>query len=165
MTNSRIPILDVVQNLLEPVLEALHLELYDVEILTEHGRKILRLYIDQEGGITLDDCERVTYAVEPVLDQADPIPGAYVLEVSSPGIERKLIKDIHYIKHIGRLVEAKLNKPINNHTNQKKFQGTLMGLEEDTVIISIDALAENATESELRLPREHLLYCRLVYTG
>lgn len=161
--NPKSPILAAVQQLLEPVIEAQHIELYDLELLTEYGRKILRLYIDKDGGITLNDCERITYAVEPVLDVHDPIPGAYVLEVSSPGIERKLIKDIHYIKHIGQLVEVKLDKPINDLNNQKKIQGTLMSLEEDAVIISIDALAGDATNIELRLPREHLIYCRLVY--
>ncbi|MCL2398431.1 MAG: ribosome maturation factor RimP [Defluviitaleaceae bacterium] len=163
MLNPKSPILATVQQLLEPIIEAQHVELYDLELLTEHGRKVLRLYIEKDGGITLDDCERITYAVEPVLDANDPIPGAYVLEVSSPGIERKLVKDIHYTKHIGQLVEVKLDKPIDVLNNQKKIQGTLVRLEENAVIISIDALAGDTTDTELKLPREHLIYCRLVY--
>ena len=141
--------------LLEPVVEARQMELYDVEFLTEHGRKILRLYIDKEGGVTLDDCEKITRAAGPALDARDPIPGAYVLEVSSPGIERKLVKEKHYADNLGSKVEVKLNKPVDN---QKKFRGKLAALEKDSVVI-IDE-----TGGELRLPREHLAYCRLVYT-
>ena len=144
--------------LLEPVVEAQQLELYDLEFLTEYGRKILRLYIEKEGGVTLDDCERVNYAVEPVLDANDPIQEAYVLEVSSPGIERKLIKDSHYFNNIGKPVELRLNKPFNK---QKKFQGILFALEDDSVIITRET-EDKETES-LRLPRENLAYCRLVY--
>ena len=150
MPKPKSPIVEAVYALLEPVVEAQNIELYDLDFITEHGRQVLRLYIEKDGGITLDDCEHITYAVEPVLDAHDPVPGAYVLEVSSPGIERKLIKDHHFAKHIGRQVEVKLDKPFNR---QKKFRGELMGLEED--FLRVD---------ELQLPREHMIYCRLVYT-
>jgi len=152
-------ILIAAQALLQPVVEAQQVELYDLEYLTEHGRQVLRLYIEKEGGITLDDCERITRAVEPALDANDPIPGAYVLEVSSPGIERKLIKDSHYMKNIGNLVEVRLTKPVADQENRKKFRGVLTGLEKDTISISLEPTGET-----LQLPREHLAYCRLVYT-
>lgn len=149
-------IVKAARTLLTPVVEAQQLELYDVEFLQEYGRKILRLYIEKEGGVTLDDCERVNYAVEPVLDANDPVPGAYVLEVSSPGIERKLVKDAHYAKNIGAEVEVKLSKP---YERQKKFLGTLFSLEEDAVVIT------NEKGEKLQLPRENLLHCRLVYSS
>jgi len=147
-------ILTAARALLKPIVEAQQVELYDLELLTEYGRRVLRLYIDKEGGITLDDCERITYAVEPVLDANDPIPDAYVLEVSSPGIERKLVKDSHYLANIGKLVDIKLIKPFNK---KKKFRGTLIGLDEEALVISTDL------EEVQRLPREHLAQCRLVY--
>ena len=159
MQKSKEDILTAARALLEPVVTAQQVELYDLEFLTEHGRKILRLYIEKEGGITLDDCERITHAVEPALDANDPIPGAYVLEVSSPGIERKLVKDIHYMNNIGKQVEVRLTKPVADQENRKKFRGVLTGLEKDTVVISAEPAGE-----ELKLPREHLAYCRLVYT-
>jgi len=146
------PDITAIYALLEPVVEAQQVEFYDLELLIEYGRQILRLYIDKDGGITLDDCERITYAVQPVLDAQDPIPTAYVLEVSSPGIERKLVKDSHYAANIGNEVEIKLNKPVNK---QKKFRGVLIGLEEEAILID--------TGEELQLPREHLAYCRLIY--
>ena len=143
--------------LLEPIVEAQQMELYDIELLTEYGRTVLRLYIEKEGGVTLDDCEQVNYAVEPALDADDPIPGAYVLEVSSPGIERKLVKDAHYHNNIGKLVEVKLHKPLSAEEKQKKFRGILLGLEEDAVVVS------NEKNEERKLPRENLAVCRIVY--
>jgi ribosome maturation factor RimP len=153
-TKANEEILTAARALLEPVVEARQVELYDLELLIDYGRRVLRLYIEKEGGVSLDDCERITYAVEPVLDANDPVPGAYVLEVSSPGIERKLVKDSHYRDNMGKPVEIKLNKPFGK---RKKFQGMLIGLDEEAVVISTDL------EEELRLPREHLAQCRLVY--
>lgn len=154
--NSKESILSAARALLEPAVEAQGMELYDIELLTEYGRTVLRLYIEKEGGVTLDDCERVNYAVEPVLDADDPIPGAYVLEVSSPGIERKLVKDAHYHDNVGKPVEVRLLKPFED-SKRKKFRGVLVGLESEFVIIS------NEENGELKLPREHLAFCRIVY--
>ena len=145
--------LATVRIMLEPAIEARQIELYNIEFLTEHGRQILRLYIDKDDGVTLDDCEEITYIVQPILDANDPFPGSYVLEVSSPGIERKLIKDSHYMANIGKEVEVRLNKPLGK---QKKFRGVLLGLEKEAILID--------TGEKLRLPREHLAYCRLVFT-
>lgn len=149
MPKAKNPIVTTVYNLLEPVLENHKMELYDVEFITEHGRQVLRIYIDKEGGVTLDDCEEITHAVNPVLDTHDPIPDAYVLEVSSPGVERKLVKDRHFTNHIGRQVDIRLDKPFNA---QKKFRGLLAGIEDDYVLLD-----------DLKLPRENMIYCRLVY--
>jgi len=151
------PIVATVRTLIEPTVEAQGVELYDVEYITEFGRKVLRLYIDKPDGIGLDDCERVSHAVGAVLDIDDPISEAYILEVSSPGIERKLIKDSHYTRHIGELVDVKLYKPFKlNDENRKKFQGILTGLKDDCVEISQDG-------TELSFNRENIAHCRLIY--
>ena len=153
--------LAVIYEMLEPIVESHDMELYDIETLTEYGRFILRIYIDKEegagssGGVTIDDCEKITYAVQPALDSCDQISGSYILEVSSPGIERKLVKDSHYAANIGNEVEVRLNKPFNM---QKKFRGVLVGLSEEAVIINSDNSDEN-----IQLPRESLAYCRLIY--
>jgi len=147
--------LEAIKKQLEPITDNQNVELYDLEFLVEHGRKILRLYIEQEQGISLDDCERVSKAVEVELDRNDPIPEAYILEVSSPGIERKLVKDAHYEKNIGKLVAIRLKKPIRiGEVNQKNFRGVLKGIipEEDVVLVD-----------DLRLQRTNLVHCRLVY--
>jgi len=148
--------LEAIKSQLEPVVESHNIELYDIEFLTEHGRKILRLYIEQEGGVSLDECELISRAVEASLDAHDPIPNAYVLEVSSPGIERKLVKDSHYQLNIGKAVAVKLKKPFGEN-NQKNFRGVLVGLEDDVVVISLES------EELLRLPKEHMIHCRLIY--
>ena len=153
--------LPAIRAALEPAVEARGMELYNIEYLHEHGRWVLRLYIDKEGGVTLDDCELINNAAEPVLDALDPIQNAYVLEVSSPGIERKLVKNKHFYDNIGKYAEVKLKKPIESHGKQKKFRGTLMGLEDDFIIISDDA---NNDEADLRLPRGQTAYCRLIWT-
>jgi len=153
--------LEAIKRQLEPVTDAQKVELYDLEFLVEHGRKILRLYIEQEEGISLNDCERVSRAVEMELDRNDPIPEAYVLEVSSPGIERKLVKTAHFEKNIGKPVAVRLKKPVFiGNTNQKNFRAVLKAIEEDMVVITISD--KNKTE-DLRLSRENLVHCRLVY--
>ena len=147
--------LQAVKTQLEPVVDAQGMELYDIEFLVEHGRKVLRLYIEQEGGVSLNDCERVSRAVEASLDGHDPIPEAYVLEVSSPGIERKLVKDSHYQLNIGKDVAVKLKKPFGEN-NQKNFRGVLVGLEADAIVLNLES-------EELKLPRENLIHCRIIY--
>ena len=138
-------------DILEPTIATLMIELYDIEYLTEHGRQILRIYIDKEGGISIDDCEKVNNAVIPVLDKHDPIPGSYILEVSSPGITRKLIKDSHFAANTGKMVEIKLKKPFDG---QKKFTGVLLGAEKEAILIDVG--------EETKIPREHMAYCRLI---
>jgi len=159
------PDIYAIKTLLEPAVETQKVELYNIEYLTEYGRQVLRLYIDKEGGITLDDCERVNYAVESVLDANDPIPTAYVLEVSSPGVERKLIKDSHYIANIGKKVEVKLDKPLaadilpdSRIGNQKKFRGVLVDFKDEYIVVNL-----NEIDVKLQIPKEILTYCRLIY--
>lgn len=109
----------------EPLAEELGFFLWDVEYVKEGGRKVLRITIDSEEGITIDDCEKMHRALDPLLDEADPIDEAYYLEVSSPGIERELKNDMHIDACEGWDVEVKLYAPIDG---AKTFKGKLLTL-------------------------------------
>jgi len=115
-------ILATITELLTPVAKAQGVDLYDIELLKEGSSKILRLYIDKDAGVDLDDCERVSRAAEEVLDANDPIPTAYYLEVSSPGIERKLTKPAHFARYKGHKIALRLYGPVDG---RKKFTGIL----------------------------------------
>ena len=100
--------IETLEALLEPVAISQGYELYDIEYVKEGPDRILRLYIDKEGGIDLDDCEKVSRAAEVVLDEHNPITGEYRLQVSSPGVERKIKKAAHYARYIGHKVSIRL---------------------------------------------------------
>ena len=125
----------ILDKLITPVVEEMGLELYDMEFVKEGGMRILRLFIDKEGGVNLNDCENVSRAVEAVLDEHDPIPTAYRLQVGSPGIERKLAKPGHFTKHIGDRVTVKLFAPhkVSETVVQKTFSGVLIGYDEENI--------------------------------
>ena len=121
-------IVQTVAELITPVAEELGYFIWDVEFVKEGGRRILRITIDSEEGITIDDCEKLHRAIDPVLDEADPIEEAYYLEVSSPGIERDLKNDMHISACEGWDVEVRLYAPIDN---SKVFRGKLLELGEN----------------------------------
>ena len=150
--------LSQIEALAAPVAEALGYELYDVAYVTEYGQQVLRLFIDKANiGVSLDDCEKFSMAVEPVLDKHDPIADAYVLAVSSPGVDRKLVKDAHFLRHIGADVEIKTHKPyLFQNVGQKKFRGVLRDLADGEVVLDYQGVV-------LRLKREDIIHCRLVY--
>ena len=114
---------EIVRGLAEPLAEEFGFILWDVEFVREGSKRILRLTIDSEEGITVDDCEKMHRAIDPVLDEADPIEEAYYLEVSSPGIERELRTDAHIEYCIGADVEIRLYAPMNG---SKVFRGELL---------------------------------------
>ena len=120
-------IVQVVEELISPIAEELGYFIWDVEFVKEGGRRILRVTIDSEEGITVDDCEKLHRAIDPVLDAADPIEEAYYLEVSSPGIERDLKTDMHISACEGWDVEVRLYAPIDN---AKLFRGKLLEMGE-----------------------------------
>lgn len=121
--------------LLEPIAAEAQVDIYDVEYVEEAGEWYLRAYIDKEGGVTIDDCEKVSRALSDALDKDEFIGDAYYLEVSSPGLGRQLKKDIHFEKSIGEEVELKTFKPINK---KKEFIGVLTGFSKETVTLDID---------------------------
>jgi ribosome maturation factor RimP len=120
------------QTLLEPVIESMGYELVLLEYSPHRGSAMLRLFIDATGGVTLGDCEKVSREVEGLLDVEDPIPQNYRLEVSSPGLDRPLVKPLHFEKFAGSHAKIQLIAP---RDGRRKFQGVLRGLNGTRVII------------------------------
>lgn len=119
-----------------PTADALGYTLWDVEYLKEGARRILRVTIDNEAGITIDDCEKMHRAIDPILDEIDPIEDAYDLEVSSPGIERDLRTSAHIDACVGERVEVRFFAPFEGI---KQLEGILLGREgEETVCIEVN---------------------------
>ncbi|MBQ9614022.1 MAG: ribosome maturation factor RimP [Lachnospiraceae bacterium] len=123
-----------VEEMLIPIAEQHGVGIYDVEYVKEGSDYILRCYIDKDGGVTINDCEEVSRALSEVLDREDPIPDAYILEVSSPGLGRSLTKDRHFAASIGEEVEGTLFKP-DESTGEKAFQGILKEFDDKTVTV------------------------------
>lgn len=135
------------ESLIEPILEDRGLTLVDLELKGVGNRKVLRVYIDKPGGVSLKDCEEVSREYSVILDVEDPIDGSYILEVSSPGIYRKLKKD--------RELRWALGKDVVVNSLQGDYKGTLVDFDEMSVIIQVNS-GEN-----LRVPREKILKIRL----
>jgi ribosome maturation factor RimP len=142
------------QKLLEPILEKNHYELYDVEFVKEGGNWYLRIFIDKDSGITIDDCELVSKALSELLDVHDYISEAYMLEVSSPGLGRQLRRDRHFEKSIGEEVEVKLFKPINK---KKEYIGLLKSFDQNTITIELE------DQSSMEIPRNQISTVRLTF--
>lgn len=113
---------DQLSELLAPVVSGLGYELWEIEFAPRAGGGLLRLYIDSDAGVSLDDCERVSHAVSEALDATDPIPGAYTLEVSSPGLDRVLRTQAHFERFAGERVKLEMMHPIDG---RKRFAGRL----------------------------------------
>ena len=126
-------ITEAVDRAVRATVEVLGFELDEVEYQKEHGNWVLTLYIDAPDGVSLDDCERVSRAVDPILDEADPIPDAYYLSVSSIGIDRPLRKDKDFARNVGNKLDVKLYAPVNK---KKEFVGTLVSFDADSFTIA-----------------------------
>ena len=127
-----------------PVAERQGVEVWDVEYVKEAGQWFLRVYIDKAGGIGIDDCERMSRELDPILDEADPIPGSYTFEVSSAGAERQLKRPSDFERFLGERVEVKLYRGVDG---RKEFIGNLAGYENGGVTIETDG-AKRAFEKE-----------------
>lgn len=110
-------------------------EIVDVEYVKERGEYFLRVFIDKPGGVTLDDCQAFSEVLSDRLDEVDPIPHSYSLEVSSPGLERPLKKPEDYQRFAGRKIRLRTFAPVDG---RKNWQGTLLGLEGDQVALEVD---------------------------
>jgi len=120
--------------LLEPAVSAMGYELTDID--AHLGRRgLLRLFIDREGGVTVEDCQRVSEQVSALLDVEDPLPGSYVLEVSSPGFDRRLRKRTHFERFVGERTRVELRDALDGRRN---FVGTLVGVDDDVVSLEVD---------------------------
>mgnify|MGYP002508313729 FL=1 len=139
------------EKLLLPVTEENGVEIYDVEYVKEGGDWYLRAYIDKEGGVTIEDCEKVSRAISDIMDREDFIEDAYILEVSSPGLGRALKKDKHLARSIGEEVEVKTYKPIEK---QKEFAGILKAFDEESITIETkEAVSMKFARSDVALIR------------
>ena len=129
-------------NLLEPTVEGLGYELSDLEAKLGGQNGLLRLYIDKEDGITLDDCEKVSLAVSALLDVEDPLQGQYNLEVSSPGSDRTLTKPAHFERFAGETVKVQMRFPIEG---RRRFRGTLVSSDDENIVVEVDGVAHTLT--------------------
>ena len=144
-------ITDLVTDLARPVVEANGCSLWDVEYIKEAGSWYLRLYIDKEGGVSIDDCEAVSRGVDPLLDEADPIQDAYTFEVSSAGADRPLKKPEHFAAFLGAEVDVKFYQAVNG---QKSCTGILAGYQDGDVTLTLG----NET---VTFPKKEIAFVRL----
>lgn len=144
--------LDSLRGLFEPVVTAMGYELVGVERVGASPAALIRLYIDSETGITLDDCEQVSKQISALLDVEDPIPGSYTLEVSSPGLDRPLFTPEHYQRFTGSTVKMSLIQPF---AGRRRLTGKLLGIQDGSVIILVDS-------DEYRIPFDQVKKTRLI---
>ena len=135
-----------VRELLTPTATAMGYELWDVEFVREGAKRVLRLTIDKPEGINIEDCEAYHRAVDPILDDADPIDSAYYLEVSSPGIERELKYESHFAACVGEEVEVRLYAP--DERGRKVLRGSLAGLEDGNILL-------DTAEGRVSVPKQN----------
>jgi ribosome maturation factor RimP len=142
---------EVAEALARPIVEENGCSLWDVEYVKEAGGWFLRLYIDKEGGVSINDCEAVSRAVSDALDEADPIEGSYTFEVSSAGADRALKKPWHFAQMLGREVEVRLYRA---REGRKDYVGVLSGYENGDVTLT-------AAGGAILFPRQDVAQVRL----
>lgn len=142
-----------VTELTEKVTKDLDIEVFDVEFVKEGPTYYLRIFIDKENGIWIQDCENVSRAVEILIDEANFIDPAYILEVSSPGLDRPLKKDSDFEKYAGKIVDVKLYKAING---EKEYQGELVCLDKEKNVIKLIV-----DDVEVEFDKTEVAICRL----
>jgi ribosome maturation factor RimP len=126
---------DELQKLLEPAIERLGYELTDLEVRLSGKGGLVGLTIDKPDGINLDDCEKVSHAMSALLDVEDPVPGNYNLEVSSPGLDRKLTKLEHFQRFEGETLKVTMRFPIEG---RRRFRGKLLSSNEENIVVEVD---------------------------
>ncbi len=133
--------LEAIERLIEPSLEEMGIELVDIEYLSEQNRRILRVYADRPTGINLDDCAMVSREIGNLLDVKDLLPDRYVLEVSSPGLNRPLKREKDFLCAVGRKIKVKTVVPVKGRRNfsgvLQSFEGGVLKLELDDAVIPI----------------------------
>ena len=139
---------DLTANLAAPIAEQQGCTLWDVEYVKEAGTWILRVYIDKEGGVSINDCEAVSRPLSDKLDEVDPIEGSYTLEVSSAGADRVLKKPDHFAAFLGSEVEVCLYRPIEG---RKEYVGVLAGYENGNVTLEGGLCFEKKDVAQVRL--------------
>ena len=151
------PYREKIIELIEPVIESEDMEIVDVQCLRMKTRWLVRLYIDKEGGVTIDDCTNVSHQLGDLLDVYDMPPGPYTLEVSSPGLDRPLARDKDFIRYKGSKIRVRLTDKIEGSRN---FRGTLEDFLEENgvkiIILDVDG-------KQYRIPKESVAKANLEY--
>ena len=137
---------DMISDLLRPTVQTLGLELWGIEHLMRGRSSLLRIYIESDQGITIEDCERVSRQVSGILDVEDPLPGEYTLEVSSPGLDRPLFSFEQYQRFVGEVVNLRLRAPIDG---RRKFKGVLEKAEADQITLTVDGALVNIAFAQI----------------
>lgn len=141
-----------VAEIVAPYAAELGLDIWDIRFVKEGTDWYLRIFIDKDGGVSIDDCVDLTHAITKPLDDADPISQSYLLEVSSPGVERELITDSHFEKYIGAAVMMRLIRPIDKI---RDFSGTLKKYENGLITVEL------ADGEELTVNKKETSYVKL----
>ncbi len=142
-----------VRQVAEPILAGLGLELIDVQFLVDQGRPVLRVLMDKPGGVTVEDCRRISREIDTVLEVEGVVTGRYFLEVSSPGLDRPLLKEADFVNYVGKVAAVKTREPIEGRRN---YKGLLKGVEEGRIRIEIDG-------QDFLVPLELVEKAKLVY--
>ncbi|HHV77176.1 MAG TPA: ribosome maturation factor RimP [Syntrophothermus lipocalidus] len=145
-------VVERVEPIIERELEPVGIDVVDVQYKNQAGRWVLQVFIDKPGGVDLDTCQQASEIIGRALDWEDPIPHSYVLEVSSPGLDRVLKKDKDFERFTGKKVTVKVREPINN---QKNFKGLLLGLRDGKIMVDLG-------DRILEVSRTEALQVRLV---
>ena len=144
----------VVEEIARPIAAELGLEIWDIRYLKEGSQWFLRIFIDKDGGVDINDCERMSRALDEPLDKADPIDGEYILEVSSPGIERELIRPEHFMQFIGADIMVKMIRPLEGIG--KEFKGVLTAYDDGDVTIT-----DHSGENTVTINKKDAAYIKL----
>lgn len=142
-----------VSALARPVVEEEGCKLWDVEYVREAGSWYLRVYIDKDGGVGIDDCERISRRLDPMLDEADPIPDSYIFEVGSAGAERELKRPSDFEQFMGSEVELRLYKPLDG---KKAFIGKLSAYNEGNMEITVGDKSMSFSKADVAMVKLHV---------
>lgn len=123
------------EKMLRPVVSSFDCELWGLDYRPQGRRSVLRVYIDKAGGVLIEDCAKVSRQISSVLDVEDPISGEYMLEVSSPGMDRPLFTDVQYRKYVGEWLSVRLRVAFDN---RRKFRGVLTKIEDEEITLLVD---------------------------
>ncbi len=146
---------DLTAALAEPIVQEQGCSLWDVEYVREAGQWFLRVYIDKEGGVSIQDCEAVSRPLSDALDEADPIEGSYVLEVSSAGADRPLKRPEHFRQFLGAQVEVRLYRALEG---RKEYVGILAGYETGNVTIQMETGAQTFLKQDVAQVRLYVTF-------
>lgn len=154
MKESKGNVYESVKAMAEPIAESLGLSVWDVRYLKEGASWYLRIFIDKEEGVSIDDCEAMSRAIDAPLDELDPVKEAYILEVSSPGIERELTRPEHFDRFIGADIMVRLIRPME--ILGREFKGVLKAHDKETFTV-----ADHSGENEVTINKKDAAWVKL----